>query len=553
MINWLKIENLALIEKLEIDFNQGLNIVTGETGAGKSIIMSAVSFILGGRADKTTIRTGAKNCEITASFTVPPNLYNIINDILENAGCAFEENSNELIIKRIISFKISKTYINDKIITLSTLKVLGNILVDMHGANEHQSLIKLSVQLDLLDKYSKITNELQEYTLCYKKLKEIQERKKEFLLKLPNKVESEQLKFIIEEIDKTSPLKDEDTEIVAKHKIIANSKRIAEITMHISQTLTQNESSISDTLNKVFCEVQELVSIDNSLKPVEEQLINVIENIQEISYDVEKYFSNIELDESSFNELENRLSLLQTLKRRYGPTLEQVFATLESSNLRLMQYDNAQKMIIQLDNEEDLAIKNLREQALKISIKRKSSAKSFEKMVVKELHKLGFFKSDFKISFQEVNLGLKGFDKVDYMFCPNPGEELRLLKNIASSGEISRVMLALKTILAKSDTVPVLIFDEIDANIGGETATIVGHKLKHLGENHQILCISHLPQVASNADTHFLVQKNILNDRTFTKIIELNNELREKEIARMLGGGNAALIHSKNLLNFKNL
>ncbi len=548
MINWLQIKNLALVDNLEIDFGSKLNIVTGETGAGKSIIMSAIALILGGRADKNSIRTGEKSCEIVSSFSIPKNLLKEISDILETVGCAFEDDSNELIIKRIFTLKTSKIYLNDKIITLSTLKNLGDLLVDMHGANEHQSLIKESVQLNFLDKYAKTNQEILDYNKLFQELKDIQKEKSEFLANIPNPVELDHFKFIISEIDKVAPQKNEDDELIAKHKIIANSKQIAEIIMHSSQIIEENDSSIIDNLRTLFCNVQELSKFDDKFKKIEELLNITIESVQEISYDIARYADDLELDESAFNELEERLSAIQTIKRRYGPTLEQVFATYADAELRIVQFENSQDMKISLDAKEKSAQIAIEKTAVILSKKRKKMAILFEKDVVNELHKLGFLKSDFKISFKKSELGKLGYDKIDYLFSPNPGEELRLLKKIASSGEISRVMLALKTILAESDTIPILIFDEIDANIGGETASIVGSELKQLAKNHQILCISHLPQVASKGDVHFLVQKEVIDNKTYTKMIELDKKQKQQEISRMLGGGSAAFAHAADLV-----
>ena len=291
----------------------------------------------------------------------------------------------------------------------------------------------------------------------------------------------------------------------------------------------------------------EKIDPDNSLSLIQ-QGDSLVEGARELAFDIERDSSSTELDEESFAELEERLGAIQTLKRRFGPYLENVFESLEDAKIKLIQFESSETIRTELDNKESKLLKELTEASCKLSDKRKSAAKKFDKNVRSGLKDLGFLQAEFFIEFTKSDAGPNGFDKIDFIFSPNPGERPQSLRNIASSGEMSRIMLALKTVLAEADSVPILVFDEIDVNIGGETAIKVGEGLKRLANSHQILCISHLPQVASQADKHYLVEKSVKDNRTTTYIKALNELEQANEIARMLGGGEAAFNHAKDLL-----
>ncbi len=549
MINWIHIKNLALVKEVNIDFSNDFNVISGETGAGKSVIMGAIGLLLGDRADKNSIRSGEKRCEISSQIKIPDYLINEISISLENKGIEFDSEEGLITIKRVITTSNSKNFINDTSVTLNSLKDLGSQLIDIHGANEHQSLIKQKKQLDILDNYAKTANGLMELKNINNELKDLLKEREELEKNIPNPAEAEHLKFVISDIKKINPEENEDFDLGEKHKVVSNSKDLILDATNSKEIIDGNEGSICDQMRELHSMIANIANLDEKGgKVLLEQSDTIFEQLQELSYDIEKYSDNLDVDEEALFNLEERLSEIQGLKRRYGSNLENVFIVLEDAELRYSQFQNSCDMRNEFDNKEKNILNKLNKQAEKISKKRKKASAKFAKEVTDELKKLGFLKSEFKIDFQETEINTTGMDKIDFLFSANPGVPPAPLRNIASSGEMSRIMLALKTVLADSDTIPVLIFDEIDVNIGGETAGVVGAELKKLANNHQVLSISHLPQVAANADAHFLVEKSVTNNETTTQIYQLDEKGKINEISRMLGGSKAATEHAISLL-----
>ncbi len=550
MINWIHIKNLALVKEVNIDFSSDFNVISGETGAGKSVIMGAIGLLLGDRADKNSIRSGEKRCEISSEIKISDYLVNDIALILDDKGIEFDSEEKLITIKRVITTSSSKNFINDTSVTLNTLKNLGTQLIDIHGANEHQSLIKQKKQLDILDNFAKIANELLELKNINSELKVLRKEREELEKNVPNPAEAEHLKFVISDIKKINPEENEDFKLGEKHKIISNSKDLMLDATSSKEIIDGDDGSICELMRKLHSMIANIANLDEKGGAVLlEQSDTIFEQLQELSYDIEKYSTNLDLDEEALFNLEERLAEIQTIKRRYGSSLESVFIVLKDAELRYSQFQNSCDIRNEFEQKEKNILEKLKKQANKISQIRKTASAKFAKEVTAELKKLGFLKSEFSIDFKETEINASGFDKIDFLFSANPGIPPAPLRNIASSGEMSRIMLALKTVLADSDTIPVLIFDEIDVNIGGETAGVVGAELKKLANNHQVLSISHLPQVAANADSHFLVEKNVKNDVTTTQIYQLDNQGRINEISRMLGGGKAATEHAVSLLN----
>lgn len=553
MLNWIRIKNLALVEEADIEFGEKFNVITGETGAGKSVIIGTISMLLGGRADKSAIRTGTDRCEICAGITLKSALIESIKEILDKAGIVLPDETPQLQIKRIITSSSSRNFINDTPVTLQTLSEIGDFLIDVHGPNEHQSILRQSVQLELLDKYAHLEEQKNKCAELCVKIREVQERRANLEKSLPSAVEAEHLRLVVSEIEKTDPKPDEDKELSAKHALAANSREVIEISSRTLNMLEESETSVSSIIAEIYKDLQSLEKINPAKTAVLiEQCNSISEFVHGLASDLGDFTRNIDLDEKEFQELEERLSQLQTLKRRYGPYLNDVFASLEKAQARLVDYENSEDIRNSLVKEEETLNTDLLALCRKLSEQRKKISLKFNKVVTQELNKLGFLKCEFEVAFSETAPGPKGFDKIDFLFSANPGEAVQPLRNIASSGEISRVMLALKTVLAEADSVPILVFDEIDMNIGGETATTVGSELKKLAETHQVLCISHLAQVASQAELHYLVEKAVKSGRTSTDVKLLSSQKRTEEIARMLGGGKAALSHAKSLLNHKN-
>jgi len=548
MLEWLRIRNFALIEAVDIEFGSGFNVITGETGAGKSVLIGALSLLLGERADKTAIRADSERCEISAGVLLPGQLQPQIKVLLENAGLTFP-GDGQLLLRRVITASSTRNFINDEPVTLNTLKEIGDVLIDMHGPHEHQSLLKNVMQLNILDNYAGLSKERQAVLAEYRKSGEICRKIADLERDVPSLLEAENLRGMIAEIDQAALQPGEDETLNSRHKMAANAREIIHLASGVVNQLNEAEGALVDQLGEV---VRDLTELEKLGVPDAEDYIRqgegLVESCRELAYSLETAGTNIELDDREFKQLEDRLQVIQTLKRKYGPSLNAVQATGEDAALRLAELDNYDELMQQYRREEKAVAKRLEKSCRQLSRKRQQAAGKFADTVSAALPKLGFLQASFTVEFAEVEAGPNGSDQVDFQFCANPGEGLLPLKKVASSGEISRVMLALKRVLATADDVPILIFDEIDVNIGGETAAVVGAELRELGETHQVLCISHLPQVAAAADRHYLVDKEVKKDRTYTRTKLLETTSRQTEIGRMLGGGKAALDHAKKLL-----
>ncbi|MBN1865132.1 MAG: DNA repair protein RecN [Victivallales bacterium] len=546
MIQWIRIRNLALVESCEIDFGAGFNVITGETGAGKSVLLGAVSLLLGERAPKNVLRAGADKCEISAGIALEGITKKAVKEFLENNSI---ENDGELLLKRVITPSDSRNFINDSPVTLNTLKQLGDLLIDIHGPHEHQSLLRNSVQLDILDSFGELGKLGEETQGCWRSLVQAKVELDALENNLPSAAEAEYLRSVVATIDSAAPQPNEDAEVGEMHKMAAHAKDILEYSRIASQTLSEDDDSIINRLAELRRGLVQLGKLEiEEIDQFTSRCDNLVENCRDLALDIERFCGRTDLDEARFIELEERLATLQSLKHKYGPSLDDVFKTAEAARVKLAELDNFSELRESLLKKRDDAGKALEAAAAKLSGKRKGIATRLSLEVGKTLRTLGFLKADFKINFAKVNIGERGFDSVEFMFSANPGEGLSPLRKVASSGEISRVMLALKAVLASADSIPVLVFDEIDVNIGGETAAAVGLELRKLGKSHQLLCISHLPQVAVAAERHFKVEKSVHGGRTFATVGNLDRNERLLEIARMLGGGKPAEKHAAELL-----
>ena len=548
MLSWLKIKNLALIAAADVEFGGGLNVITGETGAGKSVLLGVITLLLGARADKGSIRSGEDRCEIAAGIVLNPAIGGLLATEFTEAGIDFDPEAPEVQLRRVITRTQNRNFINDTPVTLETLQKVGAYLVDVHAANEHHSLFSRSCQLRLLDRYGRLEVEREACAEVCGRLKNLRERREKLFADMPSAIEAEHLRMVVEEISRVNPQSDEDEQLSARHRLAADARKIMELSSVSVRMLNESENSIADQLGAVYRNLQDML---RGASEQDHEMIRLCDQVndllRELAISIEDFSGNVEMNEEEFAELESRLASLQTLKRRYGPTLEQVFEALEQAEERLDAYTNSEKLRRELDAEEETLKDELRRKCELLSGKRAAVAAELAGRVIEKLQKLGFLQSALKIEFTRVEPGENGFDRIDMMFSANPGEALQPLRNIASSGELSRIMLELKTVLADADDVPVLLFDEIDVNIGGETANQVGCELKALAASRQVLCISHLAQVAACADRHYTVEKEVLDGRTYSKITLLDRKARLNELARMLGGGKAALAHAREL------
>lgn len=549
MLTYLKITNYALIEESEVDFSGGFTVVTGESGAGKSIVMSAIELLCGGRGGKQAIRTGCDKCTVSGIFTIPETLQEEISTLLDDVGLELDNSSGtpELTLRRVIGNSSTRNFINDTPVSSKLIAEVGAFLVDRHGANDQISLTVPARQLALLDNYAGTATQRLECAELHKSLAALDAEQADFEQNLPDAAEADRLQLMLEEITRIDPQNGEEDELIGKQRRGANSRQILEYSGVLANLLTESENSIADQLGEVFRMITELERIDPALTGDLTGLCSDLQNgTVELSNAVAHLPDKVELDPEALAAIENRLSSIYTLKRRYGPSMEQLFEARDHAQMRLEEFQKAKTRREEFARRREELQKSLADAAEKLSQKRKKAAKKFLGLTIEKLRSIGFNSALLEAEFTETAPGANGKDHLELLFSANRGEDMRPLRKIASSGELSRLMLALKTVLADADAVPTVIFDEIDMNIGGETANQVGAELCALGKKRQIICISHLAQVAARADEHFLVQKSAVGDRTVSRIAKLDDPA--PEIGRMLGGGDSALRHAAELI-----
>jgi DNA repair protein RecN (Recombination protein N) len=548
VLTLLRIKNLALVEELEWQMAPGFIAVTGETGAGKSIIIGALQLLLGERADKSLIRTGADFCTVEAVFT--GNDLQRLNPQLVEAG--IEPCENDLIVKRTLSSTgTNRQFINASPTTLSILKNLGDELVDLHGPHDHQSLLSPETQLSLLDSFARAEEQFGEYRKHYRQLRTLLDEHAALnTAETAREQELDLLRHQIAEIKSANLVADEEEEIEKRYKLASNSKRLIELASAIANKLSEADDSVLSQLAETQRLLRELENIDNSIAQFSSAHAASVVELSEIARALSAYAEKLDLDPQQLAALEQRVSLFETLKRKYGGSITEVITFGERAVEQMQKMEGRDAELERIAKE----IENVRTQMNRAGeALRKLRAKAAPKLsenIRRNLRDLGFRQSEFEAkltAFDEPRPS--GSDAVELLFSPNPGEPLKPLRTIASSGEISRLMLAIKSALAAHDAISLLVFDEIDTNIGGEIAHAVGAKMQTLGRDHQVICITHLPQVAATASSHFVVTKDVSRGRTFSNLREVTGKARREEIARMLGGkSESALKLAANLL-----
>ena len=535
VLTLLRIKNLVLVEELQWQMEPGFIAVTGETGAGKSIIIGALQLLLGERADKSLIRTGADLCTVEAVFS-GTGLQNL-NPQLVEAGV--EPCENDLILKRTLSSTgTNRQFINGSPTTLSILKNLGDELVDLHGSHDHQSLLSPETQLSLLDSFARAERQLDEYRRHYRQLQTLlAEHAALNTAETAREQEIDLLRHQIAEIKSANLVAGEEEEIEKRYRLTSNSKRLIELTSTIANKLSETDNSVLSQLAETQRLLRELERIDGSVAQFSSAHAASVLELSEIARALSAYAEKLDLDPQQLAALEQRISLFETLKRKYGGSIAEVIAFGERAAERMRKIEGRDMELERLGKE----IGNVRAQMNSAGeALRKLRAKAAPKLsehIRRNLRDLGFRQSKFEAKLSELDEPRSnGFDSVELLFSPNPGEPLKPLRAIASSGEISRLMLAIKSALAAHDAIPLLVFDEIDTNVGGEIAHAVGAKMRTLGRDHQVICITHLPQVAATASSHFVVTKDVARGRTFSDLHEVSGKARQEEIARMLGG-----------------
>jgi DNA repair protein RecN (Recombination protein N) len=535
ILTLLRIKNLALVEELQWQMGPGFIAVTGETGAGKSIIIGALQLLLGERADKSLIRTGADLCTVEAVFS-GNGLQNLNPQLVETG---IEPCENDLILKRTLSSTgTNRQFINGSPTTLSILKNLGDELVDLHGSHDHQSLLSPETQLSLLDSFARAEEQLDEYRRHYRQLQTLlAEHAALNTAETAREQELDLLRHQIAEIKSSNLVSGEEEEIEKRYELASNSKRLTELATATANKLSEADDSILWQLAETQRLLRELEKIDSSIAQFSSAHAASVVELSEIARALSAYAEKLDLDPQQLAALEQRVSLFETLKRKYGGSIADVIAFGERAAERMRKIEDRDIELERLGKE----IENVRAQMNRTGeALRKLRVKAAPKLsenIQRNLRDLGFRQSKFEAKLSAVDEPRpNGFDSVELLFSPNPGEPLKPLRAIASSGEISRLMLAIKSALAAHDAIPLLVFDEIDTNVGGEIAHAVGSKMQTLGRDHQVICITHLPQVAATASSHFVVTKDVARGRTFSDLHEVTGKARQEEIARMLGG-----------------
>ena len=541
MLTTLRIKNLALVSDLTLELQPGCNVITGETGAGKSIIIGALNLVLGERADRTLIRSGEESCSVEAVFDTR-RLRAPLKSFLEENGLEPCE-EHQLVLKRNFSASgTNRQFINGSATTLATLATIGEWLVDMHGPHDHQSLLHAGKQLLILDAFGGLEKSREEFGELVRR-RAVLENEKSALI-VDEKTYAQQLdllRFQVQEISTARLQADEDKAVEEEFNRASNAAKLLQLSQTALDALGESDNSLltqSGVIGRVLAELQRVDAGAENLVALHAQ---AGETLRELQTELSRYADKVDVDPAQLAELEERLNLMNTLKRKYGATVAEVIAFGDEAKTKLAMLESRDAELARLNASLEKLDAEILSAGKKLSAARKKVIPQLAKAVGKQLEDLGFKQSKFDVAIAAAaQPSASGLDEIEFQFAPNPGEPAKPLRAIASSGEIARVMLALKTVLAAEDEIPVLIFDEVDANVGGETANAVGEKMKQIAAKRQVFCITHLPQVASAADAHYVVTKSVKNGRTISEITLLDNKARITELARMLGGQTAA-------------
>ncbi len=552
MLTELRIENFAIIDQLELHFQPGLITFTGETGAGKSIILDAIAAVIGGRADPTLIRAGAERALVEASFRLPAEGQAALKEILAREELLDEP--GELTLSREIRREgRSIARINGRTASLNLMRELGGYLVDIHGQSEHLSLLNVRQHIHLLDRYAACQPALDAYKAAYTRLQELRRE----LAKLRQTEQDAErrtdlLTYQLAEIDGAQLKPGEDAALRQERDRLANAEHLASSAQQALALLDEGSpeaQSLTDLAGQLVQLMSAISRIDSAQSPLSEQAATISDLAGDLARDLRDYLDGIEFNPRRLEQVEERLDLLHKLQRKYGGSIEAVLAFAESARQELETIAHATERIAELESKEAALLEDLSKQARALSALRKEAAKRLEAGVERELADLSMagarFSVEFRVEIDPHGLTLEndtrvafdalGFDRVEFLIAPNLGEGLKPLVKIASGGETSRLMLALKHVLARADYIPTLIFDEIDQGIGGRVGVVVGEKLWQLGRRHEVLCVTHLPQLAAFGDQHFSVRKQVQGGRTVTQVHRLDDAARLEELASMLG------------------
>ena len=556
MLEELVVQNYALIDRLQVRFSPGLNILTGETGAGKSILIGALGLVLGMKADTGAVRAGTEEIDVSGIVKLDNNPD--VQTWMEEKGIAAENNS--IIIRRVVKKNGKGTiYVQSTPFTLTVLRELTGMLFDLHGQHEHQSLLSPENHRRLLDHYGNITAPVTAFSVLYTRLLKVREEHAALIAEQRERARKvELLEYAIQEIEDAKLKVGEEEQLRQEQHLLANHERLIHLVEEVYGATAESRGGALSNLRQARGLLAEIVKIDSHLNDSNRQLDNVFFELEDFVENLDRYKGSINFDPARLEKIEERLDLIKRLEKKYGGTIEEVLAHLEESRRALEGIQNSDATQKKLEEQITGLEKEIKARAANITHLRKQAAVGLQEKIVGELKQLGMPKVRFQVQIEDrtsdsgkVLYAGTGKDKVEFLIAPNLGEPFKKLVQIASGGELSRIMLAIKTVLAESDHINSLIFDEVDAGIGGEVAIAVGERLKGLAKSKQVLCITHLATIAVQADNHIKVEKITQADRTVTRVSSVTGPEQQEEIARMLAGdrtGDTSLKHAQELL-----
>ncbi len=561
MLVELRIDNFAIIDNLELNFGPGLITFTGETGAGKSIIIDAVELLLGGRAEVSMIRSGADRAIIESTFKIPTSSHTTIKTLLMLEEL-FDDPEYFSISREIRSNGRSVARLNGRNVSASLLREIGEQLVDLHGQSEHLSLLRVREHLTLLDRYAGNESQVADYRKIYRESTSvIQELIDLRMAESEAARQIDTLDYQINEIESARLVIGEDEQLLSERNRLANAESLSSAAQSALIKLddgTPETPAVTDLLGQILDEIKELIRLDSSQEVLDENFQSAFSSLSDLANQLRTYIEEIEFNPKRLNQVEDRSDLIANLKRKYGQSIPEILDFLAKAQEKKETITHASERIEELEVHLVGLKEKLSSSGQVLSKSRHKAAEAMEREIEAELDELSMsgarFAVEFKVQLDEDGLPLPdgrtvvydatGIEQIEFLIAPNPGEGLKPLVKIASGGETSRLMLALKNVLARADSIPTLIFDEIDQGIGGRVGTVVGHKLWLLSRHHQVLCVTHLPQLAAFGEQHLQVSKQIQNGRTITQVADLNDEARLPELAQMLGETSEGTLHS---------
>ena len=533
MLQNLHVKNLALIDETEVEFGPGLNILSGETGAGKSIIIGSINLALGEKVQKEMLRDNGESALVELIFFVED-----ADTIEAIRALDIEMEDDTVILSRKITGGRAIGRINGEAVSASKMKAVASLLIDIHGQHEHQSLLSKKKHLEILDTFAKeaLGDKKEKLAQCYQEYRKLKDELEHANLDGEERArEVSFLEYEVKEIEDAQLTVGEDEELEAVFRKYSNGKKIMDAVGAANAATSEDDESASERIGRALRELSSVSGYDERVKEMEEQLTEIDNLLSDFNHELASYLSDEEFDEETFYETEKRLDLINHLKSKYGNTIADILKYCEEKAERIAVLNDYDAYLAGLQKNVSKKEKQLEQLSKKVSDIRKKESKKLTESIKNALLDLNFLDVQFTMEFAETDYTANGIDDAQFLISTNPGEPVKPLGKVASGGELSRIMLAIKTVMA-SDKIGTLIFDEIDSGISGRTAQMVSEKMNVLGRSHQIICITHLPQIAAMADSHFLIEKSVENQATVSKIHKLTDEESVEELARMLGG-----------------